>query len=446
MGQEAPAGQNRLAIAGYIRILFAMARIRVEIDRNEILEAIRRAAEKLGRPPHRGELPRVAGISHSVVLKHFASLRDAVRAAGLEPSRRGLKVAAEDLLKDFARVAEELGRAPNRNEYVRHGEYAAGTFYAKFGSWPALREAYRNTYRGGAETRRKTGEGDRESMASGDRSTRTEDWRQINADQHRLDLEGECRGRSAQARVPVPHNSEDALGQAIHESDKAIALQWAGAMTALPGELKGKRRVTDAVCAMIVNTLIGAENDWQGQLSRYLGNSNQHSALSNQPQDGIGKTEISKTGRVMAGVNGQGTAALARVNGGVTSGGVIDDERPVMGPPFYPCALSNAPANEMGVMILFGMLAGELGFQIEAVQGRYPDIEAKRQIQPGKWQRVRIEAEYESRNFAQHGHDPEECDIIVCWRHNWVKCPKHIEVIELSGIVDRVIGPSGDRA
>ena len=112
---------------GYVRILFAMARIRVEIDRNGILEAIGRAAEKLGRPPHRGELPRVAGISHSVVLKHFASLRDAVRAAGLEPSRRGLKVAAEDLLKDFARVAEELGRAPNRNEYVRHGKYAAAS-------------------------------------------------------------------------------------------------------------------------------------------------------------------------------------------------------------------------------------------------------------------------------------------------------------------------------
>ena len=34
------------------------------------------------------------------------------------------------------------------------------------------------------------------------------------------------------------------------------------------------------------------------------------------------------------------------------------------------------------------------------------------------------------------GHDSEKCDIIVCWRHNWVKCRKEIEVIELSGIVD----------
>jgi hypothetical protein len=132
-----------------------MKKNRAEIDRNGILEAIQRAAKKLGRPPHRGELPRVAGISHSLVLKHFASLRDAVRAAGLEPSRRGLKVAAEDLLKDFARVAAELGHAPNRNEYVRHGKYAAGTMYARFGSWPAVASAYRNTYHGDTETRRR---------------------------------------------------------------------------------------------------------------------------------------------------------------------------------------------------------------------------------------------------------------------------------------------------
>jgi len=427
MGQEAPAGQNRLAIVREIRLLFAMVRNRSEIDRKAIVEAIGQAAEKLGRPPHRGELPRVAGISHSVVLKHFASLRDAVRAAGLEPNRRGLKVAAEDLLKDFARVAEELGRTPNRNEYVRHGKYAAGTFYAKFGSWPGVTQAVSKW-----------------QLANGQTGFTTED-----TEEHREENQSpQIHGKPGQVNADQHGFSPGQVESQEHESDKAIALQWAGAMTALPGELAGKRRVTDAVCAMIVNTLIGAENDWQGQLSRYLGPGKQN--LTADPrQAGTGERGSTRIepgrvsangGAALARVNGHGTAALARVNGGVTSGGVIDDERPVMGPPFYPCALSNAPANEMGVMILFGMLAGELGFQIEAVQGRYPDIEAKRQIQPGRWQRVRIEAEYESRNFALHGHDPEECDIIVCWRHNWVKCPKEIEVIELSRVVrDRLI-------
>ena len=426
-----------------------MVRIRVETDRNGILEAIRGAAMRLGRPPHRGELPRVAGISHSVVLKHFASLRDAVRAAGLEPSRRGLKVPAEDLLKDFARVAAELGHAPNRNEYVRHGKYAAGTFYARFGSWPAVAEAYRNTHHGDTEARRTAGEGGRESTRIGQRG----------ADQHSSVPDTKRKDEGAQAGVPVPHKFDPSIGPEIHESDKAIALQWAGAITALPGELAGKRRVTDAVCAMIVNTLMGEEAGvkWQRVMMglETLHGENcqnchdcQRLKIENLTADprqagtgerGLTRIEAGLTGAnggvAPARLNGNGTATLARVNGSVTSGGVIDDERPVMGPPFYPCALSNAPANEMGVMILFGMLAGELGFQIEAVQGKYPDIEAKRQIQPGRWQRVRIEAEYESRNFALHGHDPEKCDIIVCWRHNWVKCPKEIEVIELSRIV-----------
>ncbi|HST79645.1 MAG TPA: hypothetical protein VLN58_14255 [Verrucomicrobiae bacterium] len=435
-----------------------MARARVEINRNGILEAISGAAKKLGRSPHRGELPRVAGISHSVVLKHFASLRDAVWAAGLEPSRRGLKVAKEDLLKDFARVAAELGHAPNRNEYVRHGRYAAGTMYANFRSWLGVKQAAEEVARaktvGQLPELPKVPKLTSEKLSSRE-LTRMKEGPQIDADQSRSDSvasgftteDTEENGEEgAQAGVPVPHNSNDGIGPEIHESDKAIALRWATAVPALPGELAGKRRVTDAVCAMIVNTLMGEEAGlkWERVM---MGLEPLHGENCQNCQD-CQRLKIENrtfgsarngSGSVGLARVSEGTAALARVNGSVTSGGIIDDDRPVMGPPFYPCALSNAPANEMGVMILFGMLAGELGFQIEAVQGRYPDIEAKRQIQPGKWQRVRIEAEYESRNFALHGHDPEKCDIIVCWRHNWVKCPKEIEVIELSRIVDRVI-------
>ena len=52
-----------------------------------------------------------------------------------------------------------------------------------------------------------------------------------------------------------------------------------------------------------------------------------------------------------------------------------------------------------------------------------------------RWQRVRIEFEFESRNFWEHGHAVSGCDVIVCWRHNWDDCPKHIEVVELSGVI-----------
>jgi len=86
-------------------------------------------------------------------------------------------------------------------------------------------------------------------------------------------------------------------------------------------------------------------------------------------------------------------------------------------------------------MVLFGMVAAGLGLQVESVQGKFPDCIARRQVAPGKWQYLRIEFEYESRNFKLHGHDPKGCDMIVCWRHNWKECPVEIEVVELSKLI-----------
>ena len=110
-------------------------------------------------------------------------------------------------------------------------------------------------------------------------------------------------------------------------------------------------------------------------------------------------------------------------------------DRPVYGNPSHFRGLGHEPVNEQGVVLLFGMLAKDLGYMIEAVQKGFPDCEAKRQIGPDRWQRVRIEFEFESRNFREHGHSLTGCDVIVCWRHNWEECPKHIEVVELSSII-----------
>jgi hypothetical protein len=109
--------------------------------------------------------------------------------------------------------------------------------------------------------------------------------------------------------------------------------------------------------------------------------------------------------------------------------------RPAYGNPTNFHALRHEPVNEQCVVLLFGMLAKELGFLVESVQKGFPDCEAKRQIGPERWQRVNIEFEYESRNFRDHRHPLNGCDVIVCWRHNWDDCPKHIEVVELSSVV-----------
>lgn len=97
--------------------------------------------------------------------------------------------------------------------------------------------------------------------------------------------------------------------------------------------------------------------------------------------------------------------------------------------------MAHAPVNEDGVIFAFGLVAYELGFTVLRIQKEFPDCEALWEIQPGRWQRVRIEFEFESRNFARHGHDPAGCDLIVCWRHNWEECPKEIKVVELRRVI-----------
>jgi|SRR5579859_3743801 len=112
----------------------------------------------------------------------------------------------------------------------------------------------------------------------------------------------------------------------------------------------------------------------------------------------------------------------------------IREGEPVYGPPNVKSPLVLAPSNEQEVILLFGAVARRLGFAILKLQTLFPDAEALREIEPGRWQRVFIEFEYESRNFLRHGHTTDKCHLIVCWRHNWPECP--VELLELSKLTE----------
>jgi hypothetical protein len=87
-----------------------------------------------------------------------------------------------------------------------------------------------------------------------------------------------------------------------------------------------------------------------------------------------------------------------------------------------------SPVNEDGVVFLFGRVVDDLHMYIEEIKPGFPDCVARRFTGKG-WERTLIEFEYLSSNFKQHGHNPDDCDVIVCWEHDWKGCP--IEVIEL---------------
>ena len=95
------------------------------------------------------------------------------------------------------------------------------------------------------------------------------------------------------------------------------------------------------------------------------------------------------------------------------------------------------------IMLSIGLIAEQipvrhiegvtLGFLVLRIQTEFPDCEAMRVVGENRLQRVKIECEYESRNFLKHMHEPTGCDLIVCWEHNWPECP--LEVVELKTAV-----------
>lgn len=104
----------------------------------------------------------------------------------------------------------------------------------------------------------------------------------------------------------------------------------------------------------------------------------------------------------------------------------------VFGARLTGCEMEHAPTNEQGVVMLFGMMAKELGFVIELVRTGYPDCEAKRRGENGEWRRVLIEFEFLSGNFD---HDPAGCDLVVCWRDNARR--NEVEVLELKSEMEK---------
>ena len=278
-----------------------------QLSKEEIMKAIRSAAETLGRTPSRSKFISLKGISEHKILKHFPSWNEAVKASGLKPDLSNIKIKDDELLKDWAELVRKLRQIPTRTQYQQHGNYSSGVFEHHFGPWSSLPNKFRKF--------------------AGDNQ------------------------------------------------------EWIDVLSLLPAKKPW------AVSTILYNI---KQEDSQVKPNSYY-KRKKHTKLQN---------------------------------------------RQTYGDPLDFRGLRHEPVNESGVIFLFGMVARELGYMVEAVQEGYPDCEAKRQIDNGKWQSVKIEFEYESRNFRDHGHPPENCDVIVCWRHNWQDCPPNLEILELRSIIE----------
>jgi len=114
---------------------------------------------------------------------------------------------------------------------------------------------------------------------------------------------------------------------------------------------------------------------------------------------------------------------------------ILEKKRSIVGDPINFEGLIYGPLNENGVIFLFSKIHDKLGINIEAIQATYPDAKARKKTSKG-WEDVWIEFEYKSSQFKIHKHDPKDCDIIVCWEHDWKECP--VEVIELKSVIQKL--------
>jgi hypothetical protein len=362
------------------------------LTRKQLLSALRSAARQLGRTPTRIEFLRLTGIHYGRLFPHFPDgYRSAIRAAGLSLDRGGLRINTAALLTDWARIARKKGRVPTRDEYDREGRHAFTSVEKRCHGWSQVPSAF---------------------LKFAESTGLSEEWSDVVAFIH---------------SGPVPK--------------RGGGRRW------LKGWKKNDGKKND-----------GQRNDWQK-------NSAQKEALHEQdsekkdsqkeapPQSNANvPAPVSALSPPQAGVSVLPPPVQGKKCVTVTMLAILFSmsslralvprrvypDRPLLGAPMDLPGFLFEPTNEMGVVLLFGMLFWRMGFMIESAQTGYPDCRAKLEVEPGRWQDVGIEFELYSRHFLAHRHDPRRADFIVCWIHDWKNCPPNLQVIELREVVRKL--------
>lgn len=304
------------------------------------------------------------------------------------------------MVAEVKAVAARLGRSPTQREFSRHTKTPAGVLTRVFGGWGELVRAAG-------------------LFVQGSGVYRTDAW--LLCEWARVARKLGCVPRRAQF-------------QAEGEVDAATMCRRLGGWGAVAGRFLAWASADAArgvawrdVVRMVGRHVRNREGACRGRGS--AGVRKRRVGSGDRDGETVRRSEDPRHGMSCAPeASGQGVPSHPRMWRPVAG-------RPLVGEPLRVRGLAYAPDSEQGVVLLFGMLAEELGFHVEKTRKGFPDCEAVRRVAEGTWQRVRIEFEFESRNFALHGHDASGCDVIVCWRHTWAECPAGVEVIELAGMV-----------
>lgn len=110
------------------------------IDKDELIADYQRVAEELGKRPTLAEYNDRGDYSQQPIYSKFGSFEDFKAAAGFATGEK--KVPDEKLIQDLQRVADDIGRTPPVMVYDEHGEHNSKTLKRRFGNWnEVLQEA-----------------------------------------------------------------------------------------------------------------------------------------------------------------------------------------------------------------------------------------------------------------------------------------------------------------
>lgn len=105
----------------------------IYIPKEKIEPALRELADILGRAPSQREFDNWSEYSHRTVVQRYGSWNAAMETIGEEPNQENVTV--ESLLQELQRLHNELGRVPSQSDMREYGEYGVTTYHRTLGTW-----------------------------------------------------------------------------------------------------------------------------------------------------------------------------------------------------------------------------------------------------------------------------------------------------------------------
>src|SRR5690349_1124722 len=111
-----------------------------KMTKEEVLQAIRECAEKLGRVPSFTQAAKMTQLTIAVIRTNFGTYKRALAAGGLERAGSGYEATLRELFEDWAGLARKMGRPPTIMEYQKGSAYSVRPLTRRFKSWMRVPE------------------------------------------------------------------------------------------------------------------------------------------------------------------------------------------------------------------------------------------------------------------------------------------------------------------